>query len=162
MLLDEEGEGVTQTTLQPSGGVGVAVAVALSTWEATHHSSFTLNNLVRVLCVRVSMSQHTPLPLLPERCLVATELLQLLGIRSPHSSHTLYNHGLQIRSRALLPPSCCSCWVHSHPHSSHPFLTTVPLHAAFKFRSRAWSPPSCCSCWASAASGLRRCCWAGC
>ncbi|KAI8472925.1 MAG: peptidase A22B, signal peptide peptidase [Monoraphidium minutum] len=62
LLLDESGEPVTAAQLQPSAVVAVAAAVAVTTWDAMHHSSFTLNNAVA--------------------CLVATELLQLLGVRS--------------------------------------------------------------------------------
>lgn len=48
LLLDEDGGSVTSAALQPSGFLGVGLAVALATYQATHlGGSFTLNNLVR-------------------------------------------------------------------------------------------------------------------
>lgn len=46
LLLDERGEGVTRVTLVPSSVIAALGAVGLTTWDAMHHSSFTLNNMV--------------------------------------------------------------------------------------------------------------------
>jgi hypothetical protein len=128
LLLDSNGDPVSRASLTPSAVVATGAAVALATWDATHHSSFTVNNLVRrrprrrprrralghlgasedcgdlwaPLFVRPPPTQppralsppittrrprracphHTP-PTRPQvACLVATELLQLLGVRS--------------------------------------------------------------------------------
>ncbi|GBF93215.1 signal peptide peptidase [Raphidocelis subcapitata] len=61
LLLDESGATVTRASLRPSDAAAVALGVGIATL-GVHSPSFTLNNMVA--------------------CLVATELLQLLGIRS--------------------------------------------------------------------------------
>lgn len=48
LLLNEEGDPVTEASLKPSAVAGVALALGVTTWDALHHSGgFTMNNLVR-------------------------------------------------------------------------------------------------------------------
>lgn len=62
-LLDEQGKEIRKVRFAPSDVVAGVLAVGLAGAElASHHSSFTLNNMVA--------------------CLVATEILALLGLRS--------------------------------------------------------------------------------
>lgn len=63
LLIDETGADITDVTLAPSDFAAVALALGLATAElASGHTSFSLNNLIA--------------------CLVATDILQLLGLRS--------------------------------------------------------------------------------
>eukprot|EP00877_Chromochloris_zofingiensis_P002263 jgi/Chrzof1/12037/Cz06g19010.t1 len=62
-VLDDKGTSVNEVKLAPSDLAAAALAVGLASAElAGHHTNFTLNNLIA--------------------CLVATDILQLLGIRS--------------------------------------------------------------------------------
>jgi hypothetical protein len=49
LLLDSNGDPVSRAKLEPSAVLATAAAVAVTTWDAMHHSSFTVNNMV---CVR--------------------------------------------------------------------------------------------------------------
>lgn len=63
LLLDEDNKPITKTEIAPSDILCVLLALGVSTTELmSGHSQFTLNNLIA--------------------CLIATDLLQLLGLRS--------------------------------------------------------------------------------
>lgn len=63
LLLDENGQAVTRSESSPADFLGLFVGVALAALEvSTHHSVFTLSNMVA--------------------CLIATDILTLVGIRS--------------------------------------------------------------------------------
>jgi hypothetical protein len=112
LLLDDNAKPITRVELAPTDVAATLLALALCAMELnSHHGSYTLNNLVRV-CSRaggggpVSQQQqlywhtpaagrareaggvtcrsslHGPLPRLQIACLVATDILQLVGLRS--------------------------------------------------------------------------------
>lgn len=63
MFVDEQGQPAGRSSVSPAQLAGVAIGVAAAAYDAvTHHTIFTLSNLVA--------------------CMVATDLLQLVGLRS--------------------------------------------------------------------------------
>lgn len=70
MFVDEAGNPAGRSSVSPAqfGGVAIGVAVAAAD-AATHHAVFSLSNLVA--------------------CMVATDLLQLVGLRSFRSATVL-------------------------------------------------------------------------
>ncbi|BDA44066.1 probable minor histocompatibility antigen H13 [Coccomyxa sp. Obi] len=62
-LLDDEGNSITQTAFAPSDVAALLLGLGVATLDLScNHSSFTLNNLIA--------------------CLIATDILQLLGLKS--------------------------------------------------------------------------------
>lgn len=63
LLIDEQGKPIEKSNWSPADVLGGVIGVALASAElAGHHTNFTLSNLIA--------------------CLVATDILQLIGLRS--------------------------------------------------------------------------------
>ena len=83
LLKDGEGVAITSVDASPADVLGVVVGVAVATLEvAGHHNNFTLSNLIA--------------------CMVATDILQLLGVKS-FKTATVLLFGMLLSSASLLP-----------------------------------------------------------
>jgi hypothetical protein len=81
LLIDDEGEPITRSENSPAQALGLILGLGLSTAEVlTHHGVFSLSNLVA--------------------CMVATDILQLIGIRSFKTAAVLFTGAITAAAAA--------------------------------------------------------------